>query len=540
MTLATSWDTIVVGAGSAGAAAATTLARQRNGSVLLLEAGKPDNWHWFRIPIGVAHLLLGSRGLERYFTAPQRNLHGRRIFWPRGTGPGGSSRVNGMIWARGDPAEYDRWAADGLGGWAYADLLPGFQAIERYGAAHSRTRGREGPVPIATYSPLDPLTEGFLRACQSMGWPMLDDYNDGGYEGAGLLQLNTQRGLRVSTNEAFLEPARSLANFALVCDALVTRITLEGRRATGVTCMQDGRRIDFTARREVVLCAGAIRSPQLLELSGIGDAARLRRLGIAVAHHVPAVGEALADHLHVRVNLRARGAQTVNDLQRSLRVKLAQGLRFALRRDGFLSTATCTAHALVRSAVEDPQPDVKLQLHLVTSPDARDPARYVLDPFPGFSIAVFQLRPHARGSVHIDNPDPHRHPVIEPNYLGDSRDAATTLRGLRLARRLAAQPALSRYVDSEIRPGPTADSDEALLDHARATGTTSYHPVGTCRMGPPGAAVVDARLRVHGIEALRVADASIMPSLPSSNTNAPAIMIGHKAATLIGEHGPGA
>ena len=530
-----SWDYIVVGAGAAGAALATTLARRNVGSVLLLEAGPRESGRWFRLPIGVAMLLVGDRGVTRYFTAEQAALDGRRIYWPRGIGPGGSSQINGMIWARGDPAEYDRWAAEGLAGWSYADLLEHFCAAERYDGAGSRTRGRDGPVPITNYSPADPLTRGFLAACAALGWRTLDDYNDGVYEGAGVLQLNTRRGLRFSVRDAFLDPAARLANFRLVSEAKVTRVDVADGRARGVRCVIEGAPYNLVARREVIVCGGAIQSPQLLELSGIGDPARLTPLGIPVRHASPAVGEGLIDHLHVRLNLRARGVRTVNDLERRLAVKIGQGLRFALHRDGFLSTATCTAHALVRSSGDDAQPDMKLQLHLVTSADARSATGYQLDPFPGFSIALFQLRPHSRGSVHVASPRSDDHPRIDPNYLGDARDVAAALRGLRLARRLAAQPPLARFVGAELRPGPDATSDHDLMAYVRASGTTSYHPAGTCRMGPPGGAVVDARLRVHGLRGLRVADASVMPTLPSSNTHAPAIAIGLKAAALVAD-----
>jgi choline dehydrogenase len=531
--LAAEWDYIVVGAGSAGAALAATLAQRNVGSVLLLEAGRRENGRWFRLPIGVAMLLIGERGVARYFTLPQPGLDGRRIYWPRGIGPGGSSQVNGMIWSRGDPAEYDGWAAHGLAGWSYAELLEYFRASERFEARGSRTRGRDGPLHIATYSPADPLTRGFLIACAALGWPTLADYNDGAYEGAGLLQLNTRRGLRFSVRDAFLDPAERLANFRLVSEALVSCIVVSEGRANGVRCTIDGEPRLLTARREVVVCGGAIQSPQLLELSGIGDPTRLCALGIPVRHPLPAVGEGLLDHLHVRLNLRAHGVRTVNDLQRRLGVKIAEGLRFAVHRDGLLSTATCTAHALVRSCRDDPQPDLKLQLHLVTSADARSATGYELDRVPGFSIALFQLRPRSRGSVHVASPRVGDHPRIDPNYLDDVRDREAALRGLRLARRLAAQPPLARFIRAELRPGANAASDDELMAYIRASGTTSYHPVGTCRMGRPGEGVVDACLRVHGLRGLRVADASVMPTLPSSNTQAPAIAIGLKAAALI-------
>jgi len=535
VSLAPEWDYIVVGAGSSGSALAATLARRNVGSVLLLEAGRRESGRWFRLPIGVAMLLIGERGVTRYFTEEQRGLDARRIYWPRGTGPGGSSQVNGMIWSRGDPAEYDRWAAQGLAGWSYAELVEYFTACERYDGRGSRTRGRDGPMPIATYSPAYRLTRAFLDACASLGWRTPDDYNDGSYEGAGLLQLNTRRGLRFSVRDAFLDPAERLANFRLVSEAVVSRVEVAEGRASGVRCVIGGDTLALRARREVVLCGGAIQSPQLLELSGIGQPDRLQALGIDVRHPLPAVGEGLLDHLHVRLNLHTHGVHTVNDLQHRLMVKLAQGLRFAMHRDGLLSTATCTAHALVRSCPADPQPDLKLQLHLVTSADARSATGYELDRFPGFSIALFQLRPHSRGSVHAVSPQIVDHPRIDPDYLGDPRDREVVLRGLRLARRVAAQPSLARFVRTELRPGAEAVSDEQLMAYVRASATTSYHPVGTCRMGRPGEGVVDARLRVQGLRGLRVADAAVMPTLPSSNTQAPAIAIGLKAAALIAE-----
>jgi len=531
------WDFIVAGAGSSGAALAARLAQKQIGSVLLIEAGMPDNWHWLRIPIGVAPVLLGDRAVKRYFTEAEAHLGGRRIFWPRGRVPGGSSRINGMIWARGDPAEYAHWAAMDLPGWDYDSLLPYFQSIERYDDPRSRTRGRTGPVHVSRYSPCDPLTQGFLDACARLGMPTVQDYNDGRYQGAGVLQLSTRNGLRCSTKEAFLDPALRLDNFCLASGLAVERIMCEHRKAVGVIVRRDGVTHAIKARAEVIVCGGAIQSPQLLQLSGIGDAARLSQLALPVVHHLAGVGANLIDHLHVRVNVRARNVRTVNELMNGWPAKVVEGMRFLLHRDGMLATATCTAHALARTRDDDPQADVKLQLHNLTSPDARDPHRYVLDPHPGFSVGVFQLRPHSRGSVQIASGDPQADPLIVANYLADKRDREALLRGLRLARKVIQQPDLDRFAVEEIRPGRAVVDDDALLAWAGTCGSTSYHPVGTCRMGgdADAAAVVDHRLRVHGMNGLRVADASIMPTMPSSNINAACIAIGAKAADLVAE-----
>lgn len=527
------YDYIVVGAGSAGAALAGRLSEDGTQRVLVVDAGHRDDWIWLRIPAGLIWVLTDDRAVIRFETDQESGLSGRRIWWPRGRVLGGSGRVNGMIWVRGDPAEFDHWLDLGNYGWGYRDVLPYFRRMETYQAGDEEVRGRDGPINVTQYSPRDLLSEAFIRACGEMGIVRNVDYNATSMEGADYLQLNTRRGLRCCSYEAYLKPALRRANVSLACDALVTRVTFDGSRATGIEFRQHGEAKWARAQKAVILCAGAIQSPQLLELSGVGAPERLQSLGIPVIVAVPGVGENLRDHLHVRLNLRSRGAVTLNDLMRNPWLRIPEVVRYALHRDGLLACVTCTAHALTRSHPGAPRPDIKLQLHHLTLATSSDPRRILLDQSSGFSIAIFQLRPNSRGSVHLAAADPLTPPRIRANYLTDPEDAVTAVRAFRRARELVAQPSLARFVLNEMRPGAAIDTDEELLAFIRETGTTSYHPMGTCRMGNAPDAVVDPQLKVRGVTGLRVADASIMPTMVSSNINAASIMIGEKCADLI-------
>lgn len=527
-------DYVVVGAGSAGCALAAGLVRTGKHSVMLLESGKDERNIWIKVPAGVAYLIRDERVVRKFFTQPEPHLDQRAVYWPRGRVLGGSSAVNGMIWVHGDPQEYDRWRDElGLSDWGSDAFKHYLRRIESYPQGDARLRGQDGPIPISAYGPHLPLVDGFVQACVQAGIPANPDYNGASYEGAGYLQFNTRRGLRVSARDAYLKPLARDNRLRVQTGALVERLLFEGTRVCGVEYREGGTLRRVLAAKEVILCAGALQSPQLLELSGIGDAKRLADLGIAVRHHAPEVGEGLRDHLHVRLTYESRNAVTLNQIVPSLWRKALMAMRLALRGDGLMSSASAIAHALVRTAPHLTQPDAKLQLHYLSSADARTSGKLVMDEFSGFSIGSFVLTPKSQGAVHIASTDPAQAPEMVANYLQHPDDVRAMLGALRLARKVAAQPALAPFVVRETRPGPGDTSDAALLDYVRALGQTSYHPIGSCRMGTDATSVVDARLRVRGVAGLRVADASVMPTMPSANTNAPSIAIGEKAVDLI-------
>ena len=453
------------------------------------------------------------------------------MFWPRGRVMGGSSTINGMLWVRGEPAEYDNWRDGGCEGWGYDDVLPHLQRIEAY-AGGGATRGKDGPVHISLAGE-NTLGDAFHQACVQAGIPATPDYNAAQYEGVGYLQTNTRRGLRMGGREAYLNPSKGRSNLTMRTGARVHRIRVENGRAVGVDYVANGKYLFARARREVVLSAGAVQSPQLLELSGIGHRERLADLGIASTAHLPGVGENCRDHLHTRVSFECTRPITLNDILGNPLRQAWMGLQYLLKRDGHMAACTATVHALAKTDPALDRPDVKIQMHNLSAEDPRHANKLVLDRFPGFGIGTFALRPESRGSIHITSTDPEAPPAIDANYLADPRDLKTSIAALRLARHIAAQPALAALIVREVRPGPAAQSDEALLAHIAKLGATSYHPIGTCKMGHDGMAVVDTELRVHGIKGLRVADASVMPTMVSSNTNAPSFMIGERCADFL-------
>lgn len=527
------YDYIVVGAGSAGAAAAARLSESGRHSVLLLEAGPQDKSFWTRMPMGVAKLLETGKYIRPFFTEPDPQLHNRRIYWPRGWVVGGSSTVNGMMWVLGTPHEYDLWAQDGCPGWGYADLLPWFKKIESYAKGDARFRGLDGPVTVTEFAPVDPLADAFLDSVQAAGIaPRVKDYNERGY-GGSYIQFNTRKGVRCNTRMAYLDPAAGRQNLVLKTGAMVSRVLLKGKRAVGVKARVDGHEGDFHARREVILCGGAFNSPQLLELSGIGRRDVLSRSNISLTHELNMVGENLSEHVYSPVAYRARPGYSWNPALANPIRQVGLGMRWLFKHDGPLTCATITAHAFASTTPGSERADVKIQIQQASSGSNRGAGKMALDDFEGITVASFQIRPRSRGSCHIGNANPASDPVMISNHFTHPDDIDACLNGLKMSRRVVTVGPMAQVVVAEERPGPAAASDEALVDYLRATGATAYHPVGTCRIGTDvQQAVVSPRLAVHGLEGLRVADCSVMPTIAATNTNAIAIVIGERAAAF--------
>jgi choline dehydrogenase len=527
------FDFIIIGAGSAGAVLASRLSENSRVRVLLLEAGDTDRRLWVRIPLGVGRILNDARYVWKAETEPEPELHGNRIYWPSGKLIGGSSSVNGMLFVRGHPQKYDEWRHAGCSGWGWSDILPYFKRLEDCPFGDRRLRGRNGPIGVTRLGS-DPLTEAFLEACEEAGVRRIEDYNDENPEGAASIQLSTCNGVRCSTGFAYLRKAQRRANLRVETNAVARQVLFDGRRAVGVAYAQDGRFKKVRAHREVILCAGAIRSPQLLELSGIGRREVLQRLGLEVVAALPGVGENLQDHLMPRISYECNVPVTVNDMLTS-RLRLAREFfRYVVHRTGLFATPSLTALAYTYSRPQLAYPDIRLQIGLSSGTNRLSTSSSNgLDPFSGFHIGGYFLYPQSRGHVHARSLDPAEAPEIRANYLAHDKDRDVIVRLLRMIRRIAATDALRQVIVREVRPGPKIETDEQFLDYARRTGSTCWHPTGTCKMGPGPDAVVDPELRVHGLSGLRVVDASVVPFMVASNTNIPTIMIAEKAADLI-------
>lgn len=523
------YDYVIVGAGSSGCVLANRLSASGRYKVLLLEAGPKDNYIWIHIPIGYGKTMFHKTYNWGFYTEPEPNLQGRKIYWPRGRGLGGSSSINGLISIRGQRADYDHWAQLGNSGWDWNSVLPYFIRSEHNSRGASAVHGGDGPLWSSDIEEKNELMEAIIRGAEELGVPRTQDFNDGKQEGVGYYQLFTHNGWRISSAVAYLKPARSRQNLQIETGAHATGLILEGRRVTGVRYLQDNVERTAKAGREVILSAGSLQSPQLMQLSGIGPAELLREHGIHVAHELPGVGRNLQDHLQFRLMYRVSKPITTNDDLRTLFGQARIGLQWLLRGTGPLGIGINQGGLFTHILPGSKTPDI--QFHFGTL--SADQAGGKPHTWPGCTFSVCQLRPDSRGSVEIKSADPMQAPAMRPNYLSAETDRLCAVESIKYARKLASTEALKPYLASEYAPGVAIRSDDDILEFARGNGATIFHPVGTCKMGSDPMAVTDARLRVHGIAGLRVVDCSIMPTLTSGNTHAPAVMIAEKASDLI-------
>ena len=533
--MAEGFDYVIVGSGPAGSLLAERLTKDGSATVCVLEAGIADRNRYIRIPAGFVKLLYDPAVLWSFQSEPGAAVAGRSIRMPQGRVVGGSSSLNGLVYSRGQAADFDDWAASGNEGWSYREVLPYFRRSERrIGPGDGHYRGREGALPITDPGWPSTLCEAFIRGATELGIPRNADYNGARQEGVGYFQRTIDRGRRVSCADAFLHPAVRRGGVELRLHAQAEAILFEGTRATGVRYSQEGRVHEVRARREVIVCAGTLNSPKLLQLSGLGPAPRLQELGLPVVHDLPGVGENLRDHYTVRIVARAKNAFTLNERSRGWRLGL-EIARWLAGAPSILSLSPSLIHVYWKSRPELERGDIQV---LFTPGSYKEGKTYALDDFPGMSCGARQQRPHSAGCVRLRSRDPKADPEIQPNYLADPRDQEVIVRALRLARRLMATQAMAPYFDRETLPGPQVATDDEWLDFARRRGSTAYHLVGTCRMGPSGErmAVVDPQLRVHGTQNLRVVDASVMPQVPSANTLAATLMVAEKAADLLRRH----
>jgi choline dehydrogenase len=523
------FDYIIVGAGSAGCVLANRLTASGRHRVVLLEAGPHDRHPWLHIPLGFGKLFNNRRYNWCYETEPQPGCHNRKVIAPRGRVLGGSSSINGLIYIRGQAEDFNVWRQLGNAGWSFDEVLPYFRKAEDNGRGADQFHGVGGPLAVSDLCDRHPLAEAYVAAALQCGYPRNEDFNGSVQEGAGYYQTTMRNGARSSTAAGYLKPARRRANLKVVSDALATRILFDGRRATAVEYVAGHSKYNARANAEVIVASGAFNSPQLLQLSGIGPAALLQSLGISVIADVQGVGDSLNDHFSGRIMLRCKEPITLNDAVRTWTGKASAALRYALTRRGYLAVPAISAGCFVRAHHSSDTPDSQCSIALYSA----DTIGGNLHPFPGVTGVCVLLRPESRGYVRIRSADPREAPAIHPNYLATQKDQETIVAGVKAMRRIFQAPAMARHIAEEIEPGKQCDNDDDLLDFIRRRGSTTYHPVGTCRMGHDQNAVVDERLRVRGFMALRVVEASIMPAVVSGNTNAATIMIGEKGADMI-------
>lgn len=525
------WDYIVVGAGTAGCLLANRLSADPQARVLLLEAGGDDRYIWFHIPVGYLFLIGNPRADWLFKTEPSPGLNGRALLYPRGKVLGGCSAINGMIYMRGQAADYDRWAQGGLPGWGWEDVLPYFLRHEDHYGGTSTFHNGGGELRVEQQRLKWDILDRFRDAAAQCGIPKVEDFNQGDNEGSSYFQVNQKRGLRWSAARGFLDPIKHRPNLTILTGAEATRLMFEGRRASGLEFRHGGVLKAARAKRRVVLAAGAVATPKLLMLSGIGDGAALQGLGIETCHHNPNVGKNLQDHLQLRPIYKVANARTLNGDYRNLFKRAMMGVDFVLRRRGALTMAPSQLGVFAKSA--ERFATANLEFHV--QPLSLEKFGEGLHPFPAITASVCNLRPTSVGEIRLASPDPFAPPVIDPDYLSTEDDRQVAVESLRLVRRIVASPALGPFSPEEYKPGAHLTSDTELVQAAGDVGTTIFHPVGTAKMGPESdpSAVVNGRLEVLGVEGLSVADASVMPSITSGNTNAPVLMIAEKAAEFL-------
>jgi choline dehydrogenase len=526
------FDYVIVGAGSAGCVLANRLTASGQYSVLLLEAGPKDSNIWIHVPLGYGKLFKEASVNWMFQTEPEPGLNGRSVFQPRGKVLGGSSSINGLLYVRGQHEDYDRWRQRGNVGWGYDDV----KRAENQQRGANDYHGADGPLPVSDWRHHDPLSEAFVKAAAEVGIPTNPDFNGATQEGAGFFQTTTKRGRRASTARSYLRPAMRRSNLHVETEAQAQRLLFEGRRAVGVIYRQHGVERSARARKEMIVSSGAYGSPQLLQLSGVGPADLLTQHGISVVLDAPGVGNDLQDHMQVRIVMRCKQKVTLNDVMNNPLRQIIAGAQYAALRKGPLTIAAGTSGAFFKTDPRLASPDI--QIHFL--PFSTDKMGEKLHPYSAFSASVCQLRPESRGSLRIKSTDPSAAPEIRINYLATETDRNAFIDGMKILRKILKAPALGPYVIDEAEPGPSVATDEQILEFCRQRGSTVYHPTSTCRMGNDPLAVTDQRLRVRGIEGLRVVDASVMPDLMSGNTNAPTIMIAEKASDMILEDAKGA